>query len=325
MLATVVAAAQTVFIDDADREVRLPAQIQNVFAAGFPAEILLYTLAPDMLAGRNHLPANEALEFIPPAYRSPVSIANLPDRYDPALDADLLRLRSDVFIDYGSLDADYVAVVDAVQNRTGIASIILNGGLERVPATYRRLGAALGVAARGEQLATEAERILAKYRGVLAKPLPLRVYMACTSEGTIPCLEGESAGELLGILGAVNTAGSVASSLMRPLTVAEITALNVDVIVADGIESAARLRTDPAWQGVPAVRAGRVVAPPALPFNWGSRPPSVNRLPGLVWLAYALPGRALDAAFRDDVRQIFRVFYHVDLTPAQLDRLVAGR
>src|SRR5262249_26349945 len=65
------------FVDDAGRRVELPAQVDRVFAAGAPAEILLYTLVPEMLGGLNHKPAPDALELMPPAYRSLPQIVNL--------------------------------------------------------------------------------------------------------------------------------------------------------------------------------------------------------------------------------------------------------
>ena len=43
-------------------------------AAGAPAEVMLYTLVPDLLVGRNRVPSGDALEFFPPAYRTPMLI-----------------------------------------------------------------------------------------------------------------------------------------------------------------------------------------------------------------------------------------------------------
>jgi hypothetical protein len=42
----------------------------------------------------------------------------------------------------------------------------------------------------------------------------------------------------------------------------------------------------------------------------------------VIWLAHVLPGRAFDASFDADVRAFFRDFYHLDLTDAQLRKLV---
>jgi iron complex transport system substrate-binding protein len=318
-----IAWGQTPFTDDAQRSVVLPGKVTRVFAAGAPAEVLLYTLAPEMLAGRNHMPSEEALALIPPEYRAPVQITNVPDQDDPRYDAELLALDVDVYVDYGTVDADYVAALEAVSARTGIPGIILDGRLANIPAAYRQLGSALGVPERGERLAAEAERILSKYRDVLAEPR-VRVYLACSQNGTTPCLEGHSFGEVAQWLGATNTGGAVGSAPRRPLTLAEIDASAPAVIIAVSAASAARLSAEPAWREIDAVAAGRVHAPPDLPFNWGPRPPSVNRLLGLIWMAYVLPARSFDDAFFADVRAFFETFYHVTPTREQLRHLIGS-
>ena len=315
------AMAQTAFTDAAGRSVVLPAQVDRVFAAGAPAEVLLYTLVPEKLAGRNQMPSPAALELVPPEYRAPVQIVNLPDRDDARYDAELLALDVDVYVDYGTVDDDYVAALEAISGRTGVPGVILDGRLPQIPAVYRQLGVALGVAERGARLAAEAERLLGKYRGRLAAAAP-RVYLACSQNGLSPCLQGHSAGEAAELLGAINAAGSIDDAPRRPLTLAEIRATAPDVIIAANRDAAAAIRADVAWRDVAAVAAGRVHAPPALPFNWGPRPPSVNRLAGLIWMAYVLPGRPFDDDFFADLRSFFTAFYHTEPTREQLRELV---
>src|SRR5262245_48691704 len=314
--------AQTAFKDDAGRSVVLPARVERVFAAGAPAEILLYTLVPEKLAGRNHQPSEAALPIMPPEYRALRQIVSLPDRDDPRYDAELLALDVDVYVDYGTVDDDYVAALEAISERTKIPGIILDGSLEKIPSVYRRLGAALGVTERGERLAREAERVIDKYRGTLADP-PVKAYLACSQNGLTPCLEGHSSGEVAALLGAVNVGGKLEQQGRRPLTLDEIRARAPDVIIAASASSVQTLRTAADWQALPAVAAGRVYAPPDLPFNWGPRPPSVNRLPSLIWLAYAARGRAFDDEFREDVGRVFAAFYHVTPTAEQIEQLVS--
>jgi iron complex transport system substrate-binding protein len=312
------------FADDAGRNVLLPERTSRVFAAGAPAEVMLYTLVPDRLVGRNRVPADDALEFFLPAYRNLTLIRQLPEVDNPAADAELLALEPEVYIDYGTVQDDYIASVEAVQRRTGVPGIILNGALTRVPEMYRRVGNALGVPDRGQRLGASADRLLSKYHGALASgAAPVRVYLACSTDGYAPCLEDDSGGEQLHWLGGVNVAGTRATAPRRPLTIEEIKALAPQVIVVNG--PAARLRSDPAWQGVDAVKAGRIYQWPALPFSWGARPPSVNRLPGVAWLAYVARGRSFDAEFEGDIRAFFKEFYHLELTDAQLRRLLAGQ
>jgi iron complex transport system substrate-binding protein len=313
----------TAFVDDAGRRVPLPPRVNRVFAAGGPAEVMLYTLVPDRLVGRNRMPSAEALEFFPPAYRNPTLIRQLPEVDNPSADAELLALRPEIYVDYGTVHEDYIAAVAAVQRRTGVPGIILDGALARIPEMYRRIGGALGVPDRGQRLAAAADSLLARYRGALASGAsPVRVYLACSADGYLPCLDDDSGGEQLKWLGGVNVAGARATAPQRPLTIAEIRTLTPHVVVATG--SAARLRADPAWQGVEAVAAGRIYQWPGLPYSWGARPPSVNRLPGVIWLAYVARGRSFDAAFQADIRAFFKEFYHVELTGTQLRTLVAA-
>ena len=150
IVSSATAVMQTRFVDDARRDVQLPSRVSRVFAAGAPAEVLLYTLVPEMLVGRNRVPEGDAVEFFPPAYRTPVFIKQLPEVDNPSADAELLALKPDVYVDYGTVHEDYIASLNAVQQRTRVPGIILDGALTRIPETYRRLGAALGVAARGE-------------------------------------------------------------------------------------------------------------------------------------------------------------------------------
>ena len=312
--------AQARFTDDAKRNVALPAHVSRVFAAGAPAEVLLYTLVPDMLVGRNQMPTAAALAFMPPELRSPTPIKRLPDRDDPRDDDELLALRPDVYIDYGTIDDDYVGALDAVGGRTRVPSIILDGHLTNIPATYRKLGAALGVPERAERLAAEAQRLIDKYRNAAAS---VRVYLACSRDSLMPCVQGHAFGEAAELLGAVNTAGTTATAPKRPLTVQEVRLSKPDAIVAASQLSADIMRNDPEWHEVGAVASGRVYFPPEQPFSWGPRPPSVNRLLGVMWMAYVLPSRPFDDAFFADMTSAFETFYHFTPTREQIAKLIA--
>ena len=317
LLASTAVTSQIRFVDDAKREVTVPPRVNGVFAAGAPAEVLLYTLAPEKLVGRNRVPEGDAVEFFPPQFRNPVFIRQLPEVDNPAADADVLALRPDLYVDYGSVHEDYIAAVNAVQRRTRVPGILLDGRLSAIPETYRRLGAAMGIATRGDQLAAAAARILQKYRH--AAPAS-RVYLACSADGYLPCLADQTAGEQLAWLGGVNVAGTSSTAPKRPFTIDEIAALKPQVVIVNG--PPARLRSDPAWQRIEAVAAGHVYQWPALPYSWGSRPPSVNRLPGLMWLANVTARKPSDSELRDEVRAFFRDFYHLELTDAQMQKLL---
>jgi iron complex transport system substrate-binding protein len=59
-----------------------------------------------------------------------------------------------------------------------------------------------------------------------------------------------------------------------------------------------RVIKDPLWAGIRAVRERRVYLSPTAPFGWVDRPPSLNRVIGLKWLA----GLFYPDKFPDDLR-----------------------
>ena len=59
-----------------------------------------------------------------------------------------------------------------------------------------------------------------------------------------------------------------------------------------------------------------------LPFGWFDRPPSVNRLISVKWLASVLYGKDANYDIPRDARKFYRLFYHVDLSDEQLNQLI---
>ena len=272
--------AQSAFVDDAKRTVTLPPSVTRVFAAGAPAEVLLYTLVPEKLVGRNRVPEGPAVEFFPPAYRNPVFVRQLPEVDNPAADAELVALKPDVYVDYGTVHDDYIAVIEAVQKRTGVAGIILDGELARIPAVYRRLGTAFGTAARGNLSAT---RPTGCWPSIAAR---CRLERPCASIGLLgrrlPTVSGRSEWGRAARLAGRGERGRHARH--RPAT--GLDHRRNQEPVAAGCRGQRRTGHGgaAARESCVAVRRGRRGGPrdqwPGLPYGWGARPPSVNRLPG---------------------------------------------
>ena len=100
---------------------------------------------------------------------------------------------------------------------------------------------------------------------------------------------------------------------------------NPEVIVTIDKDFAENVYSLPAWRSVAAVRAKRVHLSPKLPFGWVDFPPSVNRLIGLWWLAKILYPDLFPEDLGTLTREFYQRFYHVPLSDAQIDRVLAGR
>ena len=59
---------------------------------------------------------------------------------------------------------------------------------------------------------------------------------------------------------------------------------------------------------------------PQYPFNWIDRPPSVNRIIGIKWVAHLLYPDLFPYDMRAETRRFYATFYHWNLTDAELNR-----
>src|SRR5207245_11002684 len=87
----------------AGRRVVVPARVERVFAAGPPATVFLYTLAPDTLLGWYRPLTLDERAYIPPRYAALPTPGKLTGRSTtPHLEA-VREARPDVILDYGAV------------------------------------------------------------------------------------------------------------------------------------------------------------------------------------------------------------------------------
>ena len=159
------AAAERMVTDSAGREVAVPDRIERVFAAGPPASILLYVLAPDRMIGWPRAPRAEEMPYIAPEYRDLPEVGWLTGRGDTVNLEVLLQSEPDLILDFGSVRDTYVSLAERVQAQTGIPYILIDGRFENTADALRLLGRVLGVEERAERLAAYVEDSFAEIDG----------------------------------------------------------------------------------------------------------------------------------------------------------------
>lgn len=323
-LAAFAAEPARVLTDSAGRKVEVPKRIDRVLAAGFPAAVLIYTLAPDKLIAWSGPLGAGAMGMLPEKYtKLPVVGRVTSARNAPSAEA-IQALHPDVILDVGTVDQRFAALADRVQKETGIPYLLYDGSLARTAATYRALGAALGEEVRAEELAKYAERAIAGAGKTLAaRNERLRVYYARGEGGTATAFAGSITAEVMDAVGAENVARREASGAFVPVTVEQVIAWRPDAVIVSDPDLYAAITHEPRWQQVAAIRNGRVYLAPEAPFGWIDEPPGVNRLIGLGWLAGVLAEGKPPADMESVAREFYARFYHVELTAAQLDELLA--
>ena len=321
------AGAERMVTDSAGRQVAVPDRIERVFAAGPPAAVLLYVLAPDRMIGWPRAPHPEELPYIAPEYRDLPEVGWLTGRGDTVNLEILLQSKPDLIFDFGSVRDTYVSLAERVQAQTGIPYILIDGTFANTAAAVRLLGTVLGVEERAERIAAYVEATFEQIDRALAE-VPQeerpRVYLARGPSGLETGLQGSINTEIIERVGGVNVAvdpSGVRRGIVQ-VPIEQVVVWNPDTVITWDRTFYESVWTDFYWQGVDAVAKERVYLSPTAPFGWIDRPPSLNRMIGLKWLAGLFYPEHVNQDLREVTRSFYDLFYHVDLTDAELDRLL---
>ena len=310
--------------DSAGRTVPVPAKVTRVFPAGPPAAITLYTMAPDLLIGWPRANRADEREFLHPEIGARPEVGRITGRGNTANLEVVLALKPDLILDIGIVNNTYISLAERVQQQTGIPYALLDGRFDGTPETYRIIGALIGRRDAGEAQARYAEDVLRTITARLPEPAKRpRVYYARGPRGLETGLGGSINVETIELL-ARNVAGGTRGGLAA-VSIEDVLVWNPEIIITIDKDFAEGVYRMPTWQPVAAVKAKRVHLSPKLPFGWVDFPPSVNRLIGLWWLAKILYPDRFPEDLRMLTRNFYQRFYHVALSEARIDRVLAGR
>ncbi len=314
-------AAAKEFTDSAGRIVVLPDHVNRVMAAGPAAEVLIYVLAPDKLAGwvRPFPPGVGVLRS------RPIPVAGqLTGPYPTATAATIARLHPDLIIDSGMVTPERAALADQITQATGVPYILLDNSFDRMPMMLRTVGRLLDVAARADDLAGSAEHAINALRGRLliqAATQRPKVYYARGPNGLETGLPGSGAAASIEAAGAINVAAALGAGGRAMVTPQQLHEWNPDLIIVQDRGFYLSMQRNPAWLNLAAVRNKKVYLEPSQPWGWIDDPPGINRLIGLYWLSQLF----YPADSQDDLRSLmsdfYDKFYAIKLTDAQIEAI----
>lgn len=290
-----------------------PASVADgIFAAGQPAAVLIYVLAPKRLLGWPRRPAAAALRLLPAVADLP-ELGALAGGGAPASPEAVAALRPALILDYGDLNPRYRAVAARFESRIGAPYRLIDGTLERTPQALREAGALLGVGLRARALADAAEAMLAPAaRGASMDP---SFYYARGRDGLETGFAGSLATQVLERARWTNVArgGREIGRVARE----QVAAWDPEVVVTLDAGFARAAAADPAWRRRRGGGTRRLLLLPEHPFGWIDRPPSVNRLLGCAWLRD-------ERAAAETAARFASLFYGASLaaSPASLPRWI---
>lgn len=314
--------------DMAGRAVTIPTEIHSVFSTSASGTIMLYTIDPELLIGVNYEFNDAEKEFILEEYRDLPAFGQGGKINQEAIIAEA----PDICITYGTLSETDISEAENFMNQTGIPVVMLDGSLSSAADTYRFLGGLLNTEERTDVLAAYAENALEFAEGIdIPDSEKVSVYYGNGLESLETAPVGSPHAELLALLDGINVAsleGEITSRI--DISAEQIISWNPEVIILNGeptanmspIEAVDAFKKDTRYQNVDAVVNNKVFAIPKYPFSWFDRPPSINRLIGISWLAAILYPDQVSVDIEKEARDFYSLFYHMDITENQLDTLL---
>ena len=273
--------------DDYGRTVDLPETVTKIYAASPPLTMSVLAFDPALIAALNFPWSDAQRPYAGAAADRPVAGGFFGQGQTPNFEV-LAQAHPDVILVWGGMPGveKIVGKFDAL----GIPVLLVrNASIRDLTTQFALLGKLTGNKARADALVAYTEQTLALIDALqpkLAARTPVRYYFAEGPDGLSSECDGSFHLEPFAYAGAQNALECRMSSNygMEKVSLETVMFADPDVIVAMEPVFADAVREDPRWQGVRAVRDGRVLTVPSLPFNYITRPPSFMRLMGIRWL-----------------------------------------
>ncbi len=310
-------------VDMAGRRMRVPAVIRRVYT-GKPGSVVLYAVAPDMMVSRGLWTTDGSEQFMLDSYMK------LP--FVDGSTEEIIRLRPDVIIYWFNIDQKSIDDANRLSAKTGIPVFMVDMNMEHYARSFGVLGDLLGRKAQTDKMSGFLNTYLARIV-TSAKRIPesrkVRVYYAEGGRGLNTDPSGSFHSQVLDLCGGVNVArvDAISGKGMSPVSMEQLLLWNPDVILVwtgmgPALTTWRAIMADSAWSRIAAVRNHRIYQIPNQPFGWFDRPPSTNRILGAVWVAQILYPDIYHFDLERITKEYFTIFYHRDLTDAELQEVL---
>lgn len=316
--------------DMVGRTVTIPTEIDAVLGTSPPTTEAVYMIEPDSLIGLNF--AFNNTKYVPAAY------ATLPNVGGQQMGATLnyetfLAMNPDIVLYGASPGTDVKDTIDDMQKKLNpipVVGVIDSTNAKEYGPGITFLGDLLGQKEQAAELNTFYDNV---YKMVTAKVATIpegqkvRVYYAEGPDGLKTDPESSDHAQLIAICGGKNVADITekGGGGMAPVSMEQVVSWNPDLIIAGDSRFYQSVLTDPNWKDIAAVQNKKVFLIPNQPFGWIDRPPGVNRIIGIPWLAKVFyPDLFTDMDLPALIQEYYSTFYHYDLTNKEVSDIITS-
>ena len=318
MLLVSLSLAAAPFTDSLGRTAELPDEIERIVPSGNLAQMVLYSLSPEKIAGWSSKLSGSAEEyFLQDTVNLPVFGTFYGKKANLNKEA-LMAAFPDVVIDMGEIKGSKEAMIkdlDKLSSEIMIPVIFIEAYLDNTPDVYRTMGSLLGIEERAEDLASFAEDAIAMAAEARERiSEPVTVYYSTSPDGLEAIAEGNFHGEVIEKIGAKNIVPSSFGEASGSISLEQLYIWNPDVILFQEEEAYRNAVSSPEWQVLDAVSEGRVYLIPSEPYSFIDAPPATNRIIGIYWLGNLLYPDLYPVDIIEKTMEYYRLYYSYELT-----------
>ncbi|MBQ9931606.1 MAG: ABC transporter substrate-binding protein [Firmicutes bacterium] len=317
--------AETIlFTDDIGREVEIPKDLSRIVPAAALPQMILVSLAPDMLVGTASDLYDSGREFLPEYLYDLQCFGSLYTGAELNVE-ELAVTEPQLIIDMGEPKASIEEDLNTLQEQTQIPAIYISTSLQDLPETYRKLGALLGREERAEELAQFCEKVYDRTLSIMEEVGDNKVdcLYVLGQEGLNVIAAGSYHAELFDLL--TNNLAVVDNPLSKgtgnEVTMEQLSLWNPEFVIFGPDSIYSTVKENDTWLQIDAVANDRYVEVPDLPYNWMSMPPANQRYLGLIWLTAELYPEYCDYDVEAEIREAYRLFYSCELTDEQYETI----
>ena len=309
------------FTDSCGRKVQLPEEITRIAPSGSTVQMVLMTIAPELLVGLSSTPSTDQYAYFP---EEMITLPTFGQFYGSKANLNmeaLIAADPQVIIDIGDKKVGHSGDMKKIQKQTGITTIFVEADIDDFPQAYRTLGKILHKEEKGEQLASYLEEVLAmaeENRQKLTEKDIVAVMYGTGSTGLSTNAKGSVQAdvlEMIGVRNAIVTEEITNKGGGTQVGMEEVYRVDPDVIVLNTGGPYDRITAGGSeWDELKAVKSGRVYEVPNIPYCWMSSPPSINRIIGVLWLGNILYPDLYDYDMVEKAQEFYRLFWNYDLS-----------
>ncbi|MEG0392138.1 MAG: ABC transporter substrate-binding protein [Anaerovoracaceae bacterium] len=319
--------------DDAGRSVSLPREVTKCYYTSPVGLIMVYTLDPDKMAGWSFQLTDKEKAYIPEKY-SDLPFLGGQQMNGKLNTEEIIKAAPQVIFSVVTDPKSELSISDAdkLQEQLNIPVVVVDGELSRIDGAYAFMGEILGAEKQAKKLGAYCKNTVKEVTEA-TKDIPedqrARVYYAEGPEGLATEPSGSMHSALLELVHGKNIAEveTKGKGGMSDVSMEQVLSWNPDVILSWSLDKGGAYDTivsSDNWSTINAVKNKAVYEIPNQPFNWFDRPPSVNRMIGMKWLATTLYPDQYKIDLKKEVKEFYTLFYHIDLTDGQLNALLGN-